>query len=123
MRMPFPFGDRDFVITRWDIKNPGKYVSVISSTVREDRPPAKKYIRGTFEASGIILEQDEKEPEVINMKWVQRIHIRSSAPKWLIGSFWRESRNCLTKIRAKLEGKKLKEPRDVYVKIHKEDMS
>jgi hypothetical protein len=120
--MPFPFGKRDFVITRWDCQDShNNHISLIYSISRQDFPQ-KKCIRGIFDTSGIILEQDENDPQLVCVQWIQQLDIRSSAPKWLLGSFWKEYYSALARLQLMLEGRVLKKERKTFVKISPEDV-
>jgi hypothetical protein len=120
MKMPFPFGKRDFVITKWNFHDSSDIRTSLLYSISRPDLSNNKYIRGIFDSSGIILEPDKTDPEYISVQWIHQIDIQSSVPKWLVGSFWKKYYDAMVRLQATLEGREIKKTRRDFVKLSQE---
>jgi len=102
-KMPFPFTNREWVVTRWEIFEPGRYISLEYSIDRPDRPINKKIIRAYMILAGYIVEQDPESPENISVCRLFQGDIKGSVPSWLKKFGWKSLYKGLLLMKQELE--------------------
>jgi len=101
--LPFPFRSRDFVVTKWEFPEPKRYIFFIYSITRADKPEIENLVRGHIYASGMILEQDEENPEYTIIDHFNHSDGKIKLPKWIINQQWRATVTGLKLLRENLD--------------------
>jgi len=108
-KLPFPFSNREWLISRWDTFDPKKSLCLGISTTRPDRPVSKKWVRANCYLNAHILELDA-DPEYVNLEWYCHVDINIKLPAILINHGWTETFKSVDVTKKDLEGK-LKQPK------------
>jgi len=102
----FPWTERDWLYTRWDIYGPEKSLTIAYSIDRPDRPITKKYVRGIVLASGTVIIKDKEDPEYVRVIALHHTDLGGHMPIWMANMGWRAAMKSLTHLKNVLESQK-----------------
>jgi len=101
---PFPLISRDWLFTRWDSLNPSISICLNFSTSRADCPPFKKYVRGHYFSSGMIITAEED--NVVKVHQYIQTDLKGNIPKPILLLAYKDAEKGMLQLKKYLEGDK-----------------
>jgi len=102
---PFPMTSRDWLSTKWTIYDPKMSVVLEYAIQRPEYPPLKKYIRGHYFSSGMVIVPDPENSDNVIITSYYQADARGKIPTKFLNNSYKEMTKTFLRMKRVLEGK------------------